>query len=130
MRYLCHVIDDALVPERADWLNRWRGRDVWVEVHKLPSPVIRSGQSNRKLWAMYNEICAETGNDPDTVHRALKSEAVRLGVLEPCYALIGDQLVPDEATTVVEQESFSRYMDFVRKWSFDKLNLILSESGE
>ena len=41
--------------------------------------------------------------------------AVRVGVLEPQYVLMGDKLFEGDPTTVVEQEQFSRYINWVKE---------------
>jgi hypothetical protein len=64
---------------------------------------------------VYGTIANETGNDPETIHVALKREAVRIGVLEPMYILLGDKLFEDEPSTVVEQEQFSRYVTWIKE---------------
>ncbi len=117
-RFLCRVTDDLLlIPVYAgERLRRWRGKEAWVEIHRDPAPRIRSSNSNRFLWSgIYGAIAAETGNDPETIHLALKREAVRVGVLEPQYVLMGDKLFEDEPSTVVEQEQFSKYMDWIKE---------------
>jgi hypothetical protein len=87
-----------------------RGRRVFITLHQKPFS-LRSDKSNRFLWpAVYGPIAAATGSDPDTVHEGLKREAVRVGVLEPQYILLGNKLFEGEPTTKVEQEAFTRYV--------------------
>jgi len=116
-RFLCRVTEDLhLIPVYgADRLKRWRGKECWVEAHQDPYPHTRSNQANRYLWLIYGAIASETGNDPETIHQALKREAVRVGVLDPQYVLMGSQLLEGEPTTAVEQEQFSRYLDWIKE---------------
>jgi len=117
-RFLCRVSEDLhLIPVYgSERLARWRGREAWVSLHKDPAPVTRTSQANRYLWSVvYATIAFETGNDPQTIHEALKREAERVGVLERQYVLMGDKLFEDEPTTVVEQEQFSRYVDWLKE---------------
>lgn len=128
-RFLAHVLPDGtLRPVDRERLHQYVGRDVWVSLHKDPSPGTRSSDSNRHYWGVVvRGICEETGNDPESVHYGLKREAVRLGILEPEYLLIGDQLVPAEPTTVTDSETFSRYVSWVIDWAREKLGLHLDE---
>jgi hypothetical protein len=79
--------------------------------------VTQRGQgANRYLWGIvYGTLAAETGNDPETIHIGLKREAVRVGVLEPQYILMGSTLLEGEPTTVVEDELFWKYTNWVRE---------------
>jgi len=136
-RFLCRITDDMhLVPVYAgERLRRWRGKECWAEIHRDPAPRIRSSSSNRFLWAgIYGAIAAETGNDPETVHLALKREAVRVGVLEPLYVLLGDKLFEEEPSTVVGQEQFTAYVSWIRAGcatgSLLGTVVVLPESGE
>ena len=105
--------EGRLVPTHPDRTKRYgQGTTVWISLHDKPFS-IRSLPSNKFLWRIYGIIGAETGNDPDTVHFALKREAVRVGILEPQYVLMGDQLFEGEPTTVVEQEQFTKYLDWL-----------------
>lgn len=117
-RFLCRVTDDLhIVPVYAgERLARWRGKECWAEVHRDPAPQVRSSQANRYLWGVvYALIANETGNDPETIHQALKREAVRVGVLEPNYVLMGDKLFEDEPTTKADQEQFSAYVRWIKE---------------
>lgn len=117
-RFLCRVTDDLhLVPVYAgERLRSWRGKEAWVEVHKDPISRTRSNKANAYLWSViYALIANETGNDPETIHQALKLEARRVGVLEPQYVVMGNQLLEEGPTTKVEQEQFSRYVDWIRE---------------
>ena len=106
--------DGRIVPLHPERTLRWREREVWVSLHKDAAPSIRNNGANRLLWLIYGEIAAATGNDPDTIHQALKREAVRVGILEPQYVLMGSQLLEGEPTTVVDQEQFSKYLDWIK----------------
>ena len=124
-RFLAHVLPDGtLRPVDRERLHRYVGRDVWFSIHEQPSIGLRSADSNRYLWGVvYRAICEETGNDPESVHLGLKREAVRVGVLEPEYLALGDQLVEAEPTTVVDSETFSRYVSWVVDWARTKLDI-------
>lgn len=136
-RFLCRVTEDLhLIPVYgSERLKRWRGKEAWISLHKSPAGEIRSDKSNRFLWAgVYGTIASETGNDPETIHYALKREAVRVGVLEPQYVLMGDKLFEDEPTTKVEQEAWSRYVDWIKEGcatgSLMGMVIVLPEPGE
>lgn len=128
-RFLAHVLPDGTIrPVDRERLHRYVGRDVWVEVHKEPTPGIRSNAQNRYYWGVVlRAICEETGNDPESCHYGLKREAVRVGVLEPEYLSIGDQLVEAEPTTVTDSETFSRYVAWVVDWARTKLDIHIEE---
>lgn len=128
-RFLAHVLPDGTIrPVDRERLHRYVGRDVWVEVHKEPTPGIRSNDQNRYYWGVVlRAICEETGNDPESCHYGLKREAVRVGVLEPEYLSIGDQLVEAEPTTVTDSETFSRYVAWVVDWARTKLDIHIEE---
>lgn len=130
MRFLAHV-DEAgrICPAFPERMHRYVGKDVWITAHEGPSPGLRSSDSNRYLWGVvYRAICEETGNDPESVHWGLKREAVRVGVLEPEYITIGDQLIEAEPTTVTDSETFSRYVQWVCDWARTKLGVHVEEA--
>ena len=130
MRFLAHVSDDGqqIVPAHPEQVYRWRGKDAWFEAHGAPAVGLRSPDSNRYLWGVvYRAICEETGNDPESVHWGLKREAVRVGVLEPEYITIGDQLIEAEPTTVTDSETFSRYVAWVVDWARTKLDVHIED---
>jgi hypothetical protein len=64
---------------------------------------------------VYATLANETGNDPETIHIGLKREAVRVGILEPQFILMGSTLLEQEPTTVVEDEQFWKYVNWVRE---------------
>jgi hypothetical protein len=132
MRILAHVDQyKQIVPKDCNAVLRYVGKDIWISIHTQPSPGLRSDQSNRYLWAgVYASICEATGNDPETVHLALKREAVRLGVLEPEYVLIGDQLIEAEPTTRTDADTFSRYIDWIKGWALEHLGIVIPEPEE
>lgn len=120
--------EGRLVPSYPERTKRYgQGTTVWISLHDKPYSA-RSGASNRWLWGvLYGTIAAETGNDPETVHFALKREAVRIGVLDPMYVLMGNQLLEGEPTTVVEQEAFMRYTAWVKDYALSKLGIVIPE---
>ena len=128
-RYLAHVtLDGTLRPVDPERLRRLAGHDVWFSVYENPSPGIRSNDQNRYYWGVVlRAICEETGNDPESCHYGLKREAVRVGVLEPEYLSIGDQLVEAEPTTVTDSETFSRYVAWVVDWARTKLDIHIED---
>lgn len=115
-RFPCRVSEDgSLVPTHSERTQRFRGREVWVSLHERPAFQRGSG-ANRYLWGVvYAMLAAETGNDPETIHWGLKREAVRKGILEPQYILMGLTLLEGEPTTVVEDELFWKYTNWVRE---------------
>lgn len=114
-RFPCHVKEDGtIVPLHPERTLRWRGREVWISVHERPATT-RCAGANRYLWGVvYGTLAAETGNDPETIHMGLKREAVRVGILEPQFILMGSTLLEGEPTTVTEDETFWKYVNFVR----------------
>jgi hypothetical protein len=130
MRFLAHVSEDGLItPQFRERVTRWRGKDVWISVHAQPTIGVRSSDSNRFLWGVvYRAICEETGNDPESVHWGLKREAVRVGVLDPEYIVLGDQLIEGEPTTVVDSDTFSRYVAWVVDWAREKIGVHVEDS--
>ena len=130
-RFLAHVLPDGTIrPVDRERLHRYVGRDVWVEVHKEPTPGIRSNDQNRYYWGVViRAICEETGNDPESVHWGMKREAVRVGVLTPEYITLGDQLIEAEPTTVTDSETFSRYVSWVIDFARTKLGVHVEEAS-
>ena len=115
-RFPCTVDDvGRLVPLHPERTLRMRGRDVWVELHRQAAPLQRSEAGNRYLWSVvYGTIAKETGNDPEAVHYGLKRKALEVGILEPQYILLGDQLVEGEPTTVTDSTVFWDYVAWIR----------------
>jgi len=106
--------EGKLTPVHAERTKRYAGRQVWLSLHEKPAFQRGSG-ANRYLWGVvYATLAQETGNDPETIHMGLKREAVRVGVLEPQYVLMGSTLLEGEPTTVTEDETFWRYTNWVR----------------
>ena len=107
--------EGRILPVHRERVRRHQGKTVWVSVHERPVHQ-RGNSANAYLWGVvYATLAAETGNDPETIHYGLKTWAVRIGVLEPQYALMGDQLIVAEPTTVVEDEQFWRYVNWIRE---------------
>lgn len=107
--------EGRIVPLHTERTMRHREREVWVSIHERPAGETRSNGANRYLWGVvYAELAAATGNDPETIHMGLKREAVRVGVLDPQYILMGSTLFEGEPTTVTEDETFWKYTNWVR----------------
>jgi len=121
-RFPANVAKDGhLVPIHPERVLRYVGHTVWISIHDKPAFQRGSG-ANRYLWGVvYAELASETGNDPMTIHYGLKRRAVKEGILEPQYVLMGSTLLESEPTTVVEDETFWRYTNWVRE---------LAEHGE
>lgn len=128
-RFLAHVLPDGTIrPVDRERLHRYVGRDVWFSIHEQPAPTLRSSDSNRWYWGVaLRAICEATGNDPESVHWGLKREAVRLGVLDPQYILLGKELIEAEPTTVTDSEAFSRYVAWVVDWARTKLDVHIED---
>ncbi len=110
-------VDDfgALIPAHPERTKRLRGKDRWISIHEAPAPVKRSDRANSYLWGgVYGEISRQTGNDPKSIHYGLKRKAVEVGILEPEFILCGNQLLENEPTTVTDNETFSRYVEWIR----------------
>ena len=129
MRFLAHVLPDGTIrPVDRDRLHRYVGRDVWVSIHQQPAPGLRSQDSNRFYWgACVRAICEATGSDPESCHYGLKREAVRLGVLDPEFILLGNEMLETEPTTVTDSETFSRYVAWVCDWARTKLDVHIED---
>ena len=115
-RFPCDV-DEAgrLVPVHPERTLRRKGKRVWVSIHDKPAQTRGKG-ANAYLWGVvYGTLAEETGNDPGTIHFALKTEAVRVGVLEKQFIVMGHELLEGEPTTVVEDEAFWKYVNWVRE---------------
>jgi len=129
MRFLAHVLPDGSIrPVDAERTHRHVGRDIWVSIHENPAPTIRSGEANRFYWgACVRAICEATGSDPESCHYGLKREAVRLGVLDPEFILLGNEMLETEPTTVTDSETFSRYVTWVCDWARTKLDVHIED---
>jgi len=116
-RFLAHYDEQGrIVPVHPERFVRRAGREVWVETHNAPTIGLRSDPSNNYLWGVvYKAIMLETGNDPDSIHYGLKREALRVGILEPQYILLGDKLVEDDPTTRTDQDTFNLYVNWIRE---------------
>lgn len=126
---MAHVtLDGTIRPVEPQVVKRHMGRDCWVELHKDPTPNTRSTESNRYYWGVVvRAICEETGSDPESCHYGLKREAVRLGVLDPQYILLGGEMLETEPTTVTDSEAFSRYVAWVVDWARTKLDVHIED---
>ena len=111
------------------WLKAHEGKRVQVGV-RGDRPT-RSNQGNRYLWGVcYAIVAGDTGNDPESVHLALKREALRLGILPPVYLHLGDRVIETEPTTVVPADVFSTYVDWVRSYSATELGIAIPTAQE
>jgi hypothetical protein len=120
--------DGSLLPVHPERLKRRAGQEVWVSLHQQPALGLRSNPANARLWAvLYAAIARETGNDPDSIHEGLKREAVRVGVLEPQYIVIGDRLLEDDPTTRTDPDTFSRFMDWVEHFAVHDLGISIGD---
>jgi hypothetical protein len=109
-------------------LRRMSGKDLWVSVHNQPTPGVRSTEANRFYWGVVvRAICEETGSDPESAHYGLKREAVRLGVLDPQYILLGGEMLETEPSTVTDVEAFSRYVSWVVDFARTKLGIHIED---
>ena len=128
-RFLCHVLPDGTIrPVDRARTHRYVGRDCWVSIHQEPSPGVRSTDQNRYYWGVcVRAICEATGSDPESCHYGLKREAVRLGVLDPQYILLGGEMLETEPTTVTDSEAFSRYVQWVVDWARTKLDVHIED---
>jgi hypothetical protein len=125
----CRVSDEGhLIPLHPERFRRLRGKEMWVSLHQQPALGLRSNPANARLWAvLYAAIARETGNDPDSIHEGLKREAVRVGVLEPQYIVIGDRLLEDDPTTRTDPDTFSRFMDWVEHFAVHDLGIPIGD---
>ena len=130
-RFLAHVNQDGhIVPAFPERVSRFVGKDVWISTHEGPTPGLRSGDFNRYYWGcVVRAISEETGCDPETAHWGLKREAVRLGVLDPEYILLGGEMLEAEPTTRVDSEAFSRYVTWVCDWARTKLDIHIEDQS-
>lgn len=115
-RFLARVDDEGRIcPAQPERLLKRAGKEVWVSLHDQPSMGLRSDNANRLLWGVvYKAISLETGNSPEDIHYGLKRKAVQLGILEPEYVLLGDEMIEAEPTTRTDPDTFSRYIDWIR----------------
>jgi hypothetical protein len=116
-RFLVRVASDgSLVPAHPERTKRYAGKDRWVSLHEAPTLIKRSDSANAYLWGVvYKRISEETGNDPDSIHYGLKREALRIGILDPQYIMLGDRLVEDNPTTVTDSDTFWAYVNWIRQ---------------
>lgn len=129
IRTPCRVSEEGhLVPSHPEAFLRWRGKDVFVSIHTKPAGM-RSPEANSYLWGVcYSTIATETGCDLESCHYGLKREAVRQGVLEPEYILLGDKLIEAEPTTRTDAEVFTKYVDWVRHYALHDLRIFIPEA--
>ena len=116
-RFLARINEGGhIVPLRPERFTKRAGKEVWVSLHEAPSMGLRSNPANSYLWGVaYKRISEETGNDPDSIHYGLKREALRLGILEPQYVLLGDKLFEDDPTTRTDSDTFQGYVNWIRQ---------------
>lgn len=129
-RVLAHV-DEAgrLVLQHPERAKRYVGRDLWISLHDQPGIGLRSNPANAYLWGVvYAEISRETGNDPDSIHYGMKREALRVGILEPTYILLGDKLIEDDPTTRTDADTFSRYVEWVKHEALHSMGIPIPEA--
>lgn len=124
-----HVDEEGrIVPVHPERTARFRGRAVWFTLHGSPAVGLRSDAGNRYLWGViYATIAEETGNDPESIHLALKREAVKQGILDPEFIVIGDVLHEADPTTRTDPDTFQRYTAWCKDYSLHKLNILIPE---
>jgi len=130
-RFLARIDGGRIIPAHPERVARYAGKDVWVSIHDQPSVGLRSSDANRYLWGVcYRAIAEDTGNDPESIHYGLKREACRVGVLEPEYIALGDNLIEADPTTKTDSDTFQKYVTWVQDYAFHKLGILIPPPTE
>lgn len=88
-------------------INAWRAK--------------RSPEQNNLLWAIYNEIAKETGNDPAMIHEAMKAK-----FLPPHMVPLGDSEVPINGSSAkLDTKEFSEFVTAVQAFAASELGIIV-----
>lgn len=96
------------------YLKNLTGKQVNVTVE--PLKMMRSNNQNRYLWGVcYKLIADHTGADPEEVHTALKFHFAPKRVI--------GNLVAPASTARLDTVDFELYLDKVRRWAQEELNI-------
>jgi len=108
-------------PEFIAHLHTLNGKRVNVTVEKQTRR--RSNEQNRYLWGVcYKLIADHTGADPEEVHIALKYQ------FSP-KRFIGNLVAP-ATTKRLDTIDFITYIEKVRQWAAEELNIIIPDPNE
>lgn len=81
----------------------------------------RSPEQNSLLWAIYEEIARETGNEKQDIHEAMKAR-----FLDRRFLKLGDESLPIPASsTALDTMEFSEFVEKVQAFAAQELGIQL-----
>jgi hypothetical protein len=102
-------------------LHSLEGKRVTVTVEKEKRK--RSNQQNKYYWGVVLQLIAEhTGEDPENIHEALKAHFAPKHV-------VGNIVIPS-ATRYLDTIDFSLFIEKVRRWAAEELNINIPDPNE
>ena len=79
----------------------------------------RSNEQNKLLWAIYNEIATETGNDAADIHEAMKAR-----FLPPVMVKLGeDEVAINGSSAKLDVGEFSEFVEKVQAFAASELGI-------
>lgn len=120
------VKDAKLMPSEghkraiADFLRSQDGNAVTVRLSKPRKP--RSVKSNAFYWAsIIGTLAGTTGHSPEEIHFFLKKEFLPRSFIK----LGGKEIELQKSTTELTTQEFSEYLDRIRAWAAQELQIAL-----
>jgi hypothetical protein len=108
-------------------------REGWeLEVTVKRQRATRSQQQNRYYWGVVVHLLSDhTGYTPDEIHDFLKAKFIpkRLAVCDG-NGVIQDEVVLGGSTRSMNKVQFGEYMESIRQWGAEMLNVVIPDPNE
>ncbi|OWK42436.1 recombination protein NinB [Fimbriiglobus ruber] len=136
LEFVCPVVDGRL-PERdarriGDVIRKFDGRRIVISVEEVKKA--RSSQQNRYYWGcvvkLITDAFRDAGNmvNSDDVHDFLKAEVGRLS--QVLVTVEGEVFRGPGSTAKLTTTEFSNYIEAVKAWAADRLDLKIPSPDE
>lgn len=96
--------------------------DVTIKLHRTK----RSNDANALYWSWIGIISTETGNDRETVHKALARKFLGYDVRE----FGSEKIAVVHSTASLDTKEFSDYMNEVAAFASSELGIVLPTPGD
>lgn len=136
LEFLCPVVDGRL-PEReakriGEAIRKLDGKRIVVSLQEVKKT--RSSQANRYYWGVCVKLITDAFRDAgnmvnsDDVHDFLKSEVGKLS--QVLVTVEGEVFRGPGSTTKLTTTEFSNYIEAVKAWAADRLDLKIPSPDE
>src|SRR5687767_4803370 len=104
-----------------EYLHTLNGKRIELTVEKLKHP--RTNSQNAYLWGVCYKLIADyTGAEDEEIHAALKFQF-------SAKRFVGNLVAP-KSTAKLDTIAFSEYVEKVRRWAAEELNINIPDPNE